>query len=96
VTKDEAIKKLNEIREIVLKDTLPVLTLRMDILTVLSDVPSGRAKRSRPPMRVSVNGVMYASLEDAAQKLKLYPITVRNRIVSQNEKFKDWTFVYTP
>jgi hypothetical protein len=96
MTKDQAIRKLNKIQKMVLSDSVPNLKLRMDILAVLSNVPQEPSKRDRLPMRVCVNGVLYPSAEAAAESLKLYPITVRNRCKSSNEKFKAWTFVYTP
>ena len=91
--KTDAIKALIEIKAIAYNNEHNANKRLDDIIKILKRLPS---ELTRPPMRVCVNGVTYASVEDAAKKLKLYPITVRNRIVSQNEKFKGWTVVYTP
>lgn len=96
MTKDEAINKLLEIKKIAYNSKHSTNKRLSDIITVLDRLHIDDRKRKRPPMRVSINGVTYASVDAAAIALKIYPITIRNRCVSINEKFKHWEFVYTP
>ena len=39
---------------------------------------------------VKINGVMYESLSDASRKLDIKISTLRNRLKSKNEKFKEY------
>lgn len=41
-------------------------------------------------LAVNIEGVNYSSVKDAARQLKMDPGTLRSRVFSNNEKFKDW------
>lgn len=46
--------------------------------------------RVRPHKRVSINGIIYDSLKEAAARLNLGPTVVSKRCSSKKEQFKDW------
>ena len=52
--------------------------------------PEYRAKKSR---KVSIQGVIYDSIVEAAKALGLYTSIVRQRLNSKTERTKDWFYV---
>jgi hypothetical protein len=49
--------------------------------------------RKRTFKKVSINGIIYPSLKEAAKKLGLDPTTVSKRCSSKHEKFASWDYI---
>jgi hypothetical protein len=86
------VKKITQMRQDSYEERLRRIVL------ILHEIPDELPKAGRPTgsakYAVSIDGVEYASVDEASRALKIYPLTIRNRCGSPSPKFKDWMYVY--
>jgi hypothetical protein len=50
-------------------------------------------QRKRTFKKVTINGIEYSSLKEAAERLNLNPSTISKRCSSKHEKFTNWNYI---
>jgi hypothetical protein len=58
---------------------------------MISDASQGRIPPNR--RKISIAGVVYDSIRAASLANNLPPATLRHRVLSNSERFKDWIYV---